>query len=81
MPTGIDRLRGVIFLDHGGVIPGGANGKNFDWTDTLTSAGAGLLYNFSQYLNGRLMIGFPLAERGTAPRGWVVHAYVQSIVF
>ncbi len=79
-PLSGDRLRGVMFIDHGGVIPGGVTG-HFDWADTLTSAGTGLLFNFSRYLNGRLMIGFPLAERGTAPRDWVVHAYVQAVLF
>lgn len=78
---GGDRLRGVVFLDHGGVIPGGVTGANFDWGDTLTSAGTGLLYNFSRYLNGRVMLGFPLVERGTAPRDWVAHVYVQAILF
>lgn len=80
-PVGGDRLRGVVFIDHGGVIPGGITGSHFDWTDTLTSAGTGMLYNFSRYLSGRLMVGFPLAERGTAPRDWTVHLYVQSILF
>ena len=80
-PAGSDRLRGVMFIDHGGVIPGGITGSHFGWTDTLTSAGTGLLYNFSRYLNGRVMLGFPLAERGTAPRDWVAHVYVQAILF
>ncbi len=79
-PTG-DRLRGVMFLDHGGVIPGGVNGESFDWGDTLTSTGGGLLYNFSKYLSGRVMLGLPLAERGAAPRDWILHVYVQSIVY
>jgi len=80
VPTG-DRLRGVMFLDHGGVVPGGVTGESFGWGDTLTSTGGGLLYNFSKYLSGRVMIGLPLAERGTAPRDWVLHVYVQSILF
>lgn len=80
IPTG-DRLRAVLFFDHGGVVPGGATGQSFDWSDTLTSTGGGVLYNFTKYFSGRVMLGLPLAERGNAPRDWVVHVYVQSLVY
>ena len=30
---------------------------------------------------GRVMLGLPLADRSPAQDDWVVHAYVQSIVF
>jgi len=76
-----DRLRAVLFFDHGGVVPGGVTGQSFDWGDTLTSTGGGVLYNFTKYLSGRVMLGLPLAERGPAPRDWVLHVYVQSMVY
>lgn len=80
IPTG-DRLRAVLFFDHGGVVPGGVTGQSFDWGDTLTSTGGGILYNFTKYFSGRVMLGLPLAERGPAPRDWVLHVYVQSMVY
>jgi hemolysin activation/secretion protein len=76
-----DRLRGVLFFDHGGVVPGGVTGQSFDWGDTLTSTGGGFVYSFTKYFSGRVMLGLPLAERGPAPRDWVLHVYVQSMVY
>ncbi|MCW5624064.1 MAG: ShlB/FhaC/HecB family hemolysin secretion/activation protein [Burkholderiales bacterium] len=76
-----DRLRGVMFLDHGAAVPASSSGQTLDWKHTLWSTGFGLLYNFSRFCSGRIMLGLPLADRSPAQDDWVVHAYVQSIVF
>lgn len=79
-PAG-DRLKGVFFVDHGAAVPLKPAGDRFGREDMLLSTGVGALWSLSRTLSGRLVLGVPLAQRGTAPRDWVLHVYVQSVLF
>lgn len=79
-PAG-DRLKGVVFLDHGAAVPLKPAGESFGREDMIVSTGAGALWNISRMLSGRIMLGLPLAERGANPRDWILHVYVQSVLF
>lgn len=74
------QLRGTAFVDHGGAFPFKGNNQGITKDDFLTSAGFGLLLNFSKTLSGRLEIGFPLVERlgEGSPR---LHFVLQSQFF
>lgn len=76
-----DRLKGVAFVDHGGAFPqrsptAGPRSDNY-----LTSIGMGVMFNLSRWFSGRVSLGIPTDTRGPDFRRWVVHVYVQSIVF
>lgn len=54
-------LTGLIFLDHGGALPyrpGDLKASTHD--DYLTSVGAGVIFNFSDRVSGRFVVGQPL---------------------
>jgi hemolysin activation/secretion protein len=73
-------LRGLVFLDNGAAFPyRGGRGTSSD--DFLTSIGAGVIFDVSRYLSGRLMVGVPLSEPGIEVDDVRVHFYVQSRVF
>ena len=54
-------VHGIVFLDHGGALPyrpGILKESTHD--DYLTSVGVGLLFDFSDRITGRLVLGQPL---------------------
>ena len=54
-------VHGIVFLDHGGALPyrpGILKESTHD--DYLTSVGAGVLFDFSERVTGRIVIGQPL---------------------
>ncbi|QID19302.1 ShlB/FhaC/HecB family hemolysin secretion/activation protein [Nitrogeniibacter mangrovi] len=58
---GAPNLTGIVFIDHGGALPyrpGDLKESTHD--DYLTSVGAGVLFDFSERVTGRLVIGQPL---------------------
>jgi hemolysin activation/secretion protein len=76
-----DRLKGVVFVDHGGAFPlrpatVGPSSDNY-----LTSVGTGLMFSLSRWLSGRVSLGIPTDTRGPDFRKWVMHVYVQAIAF
>lgn len=74
-------VKGVIFVDHGGAFPYKGKGESNDHTDYLTGAGAGLLFQFTQYLGGRAYLAAPLGEREEHQDSVKVHFFLQSIFF
>jgi hemolysin activation/secretion protein len=72
------RLRGVLFLDHGGAFPFKGNDAPVVDDDFLTSLGGGLSLNLGKRVQGRLLLGFPLDTRDDGEDGARLHLYVQS---
>jgi hemolysin activation/secretion protein len=58
-----ETVKGAVFCDHGGAFPYKGHGESIDNDDFLTSVGLGLLFNFNQYINGRVFWGMPLDDR------------------
>ncbi|MCM2264049.1 MAG: BamA/TamA family outer membrane protein [Desulfuromonadales bacterium] len=73
-----EMVKGVLFVDHGGAFPYKGNGESIDHTDFLTSVGGGLLFQFSQYLGGRLYLGVPLGDREEDQDSVRLHFFLQS---
>lgn len=73
-----EMVKGVAFVDHGGAFPYKGDGESIDHKDFLTSVGGGVIFQLSQYLSGRLYIGFPLGEREENQDEARVHFFVQS---
>lgn len=57
-----DRVKGVMFIDHGGSFPYRGRNVSARHTDYLTSMGLGLRVSISKYLAGRLYWGFGLGR-------------------
>lgn len=54
-------LHGIVFIDHGGALPyRPGNLKESTHDDYLTSVGFGVLFDFSERVTGRIVIGQPL---------------------
>lgn len=54
-------LHGIVFLDHGGALPYRPRGLEQSTVDDyLTSAGVGVLFDFSQRVTGRVVVAQPL---------------------
>jgi hemolysin activation/secretion protein len=58
-----DRIRGVVFVDHGGTFIDDGNISSPHHTDYLTSVGLGLRGVITKYINGRIDWGFALGRR------------------
>lgn len=52
------KMKGIFFIDHGGVFP--FKGNDDTRGDFLTSVGFGANLNFSNHLSGKVTIGFPI---------------------
>jgi len=76
-----DRLKGFVFLDHGGAFPTKPVTQGPSSNDYLTSVGTGMLFNVSRWFSGRVSLGIPTDTRGPDFRKWVLHVYVQAIAF
>lgn len=74
------QLRGTVFFDHGGAFPYKGNNKGSNKDDYLTSAGFGLLLNFSK-VSGRVDIGFPLGGERHGEEGPRIHFTLQAKLF
>ena len=77
------KMRGVLFLDHGGAFPFKGNDESTDNNDFLTSVGFGVNINLSRKLTGKVVVGIPLSHRDDVdgeddPR---IHFILQSILF
>lgn len=73
-----DKLKGFIFVDHGGAFPFKGHGESINNNDYLTSTGFGLMINISKYLTGRLSLGVPIANREQVKDSFRFHFYLQS---
>jgi hemolysin activation/secretion protein len=72
-----EKVKGALFVDHGGAFPykgsdGGANHRDY-----LTSGGFGLILNWSQYLTGRIDFGVPFDHREQDQDEVQFHFYLQ----
>lgn len=74
----VDMVKGVLFVDHGGAFPYKGNDESTDHTDFLTSVGGGVIFQFSQYLGGRIYLGIPLGEREEDQDDVKFHFFLQS---
>lgn len=57
------KIRGMVFVDHGAAFPFTPPGQHITKDDFLTSAGGGLIINFSKILTAKILVGVPLAKR------------------
>ncbi|MEA1940273.1 MAG: ShlB/FhaC/HecB family hemolysin secretion/activation protein, partial [Candidatus Caldatribacteriota bacterium] len=73
-----DKVKGFVFVDHGGAFPYKGAGESIDHKDFLTSVGFGLNINFSKYLTGRFNFGVPLGDREDDQKSVRFHFYLQS---
>lgn len=73
-----EMVKGILFVDHGGAFPYKGNDESIDHTDFLTSVGGGLLFEFSQYLGGRVYLGIPLGDREEDQDSVKLHFFLQS---
>ena len=71
----LDRWRGFMFIDHGGVYPFKGNGESRDSDDSITSIGTGLAMNLSEAMSGRLVLADPLDTRTDNEDGPIIHFY------
>jgi len=73
-----DKIKGFIFLDHGGAFPYKGDDQSIDSDDFLTGAGFGLIFNFSKYLSGKMICGIPLSKPNGDVEDAELHFYFQS---
>jgi hemolysin activation/secretion protein len=77
-PVGFsDKVRGIVFFDHGAAFPYRGVGIPSPMEDYLTSAGVGATVNFSKNTGGKFIIGLPI----NPPPGQKhvrIHAFLQS---
>ena len=71
-----DKVKGLVFVDHGGAFPYKGNSQSIDNDDFLTSIGTGLNLNFSKYLSGKVLLALPLQNRENER---LIHFYLQSV--
>ena len=76
-----DRLKGFAFLDHGAAFPTRGNNQGRDSDDYLTSVGGGVMVSFTPAISGRVALGIPVDVRPPDYRRWVLHVYLQAVVF
>lgn len=76
-----DKLKGAVFIDHGAAFPYKGNGLTSSHEDFITGVGVGLSVNLSQYLSGRIDLGFPLTKHGKDIDSFQIHFTLQSMVF
>lgn len=58
-----DRIRGLVFCDHGGAFPDDGDASSPHHYDYLTSVGMGLRGYITKYISGRIDWGFGLGQR------------------
>lgn len=75
------RLRGILFIDHGGAFPFKGNDEGINKDDFLTSVGGGVNINFDRRTQGRLVVGFPVQSRDDGEDTPTLHFYVQRGIF
>jgi hemolysin activation/secretion protein len=81
-PEQVDKIKGLVFIDHGAAIPYKGSNESINRYDFLTSGGFGLLLNFSKYLTGRVVVGIPFDKRDeSSGRDVRIHFYAQSLLF
>ena len=69
------KVKGLVFMDHGCTYNAFDNGMHTK--DYLTSAGVGMIFNYSPNVFGKIVVGFPLnssKERDTTR----VHFFLQT---
>ncbi len=76
-----ERMRALLFFDHGGAFPYKGNNEGTDRDDFLTSVGFGVQLNLGEKLQGRLLIAQPLFKRDDNEDDVRVHFYLQSTPF
>lgn len=76
-----DKIKGFLFLDHGGAFPYKGDNQSIDSNDFLTGAGFGLIFNFSKYLSGKMICGIPLSKPNGEVEDAELHFYFQSNLF
>ena len=78
-----DSIEGFVFLDHGGAFPYRGEDGHITENDFLTGAGIGARFNISDYMTGRVSLGFPLDqnEHDPDPRSPWIHFGIQAHCF
>jgi hemolysin activation/secretion protein len=77
------KIRAMIFVDHGAAFPFTPPGQHITKDDFLTSVGGGLIFNFSKIMNAKILVGVPLAKRigETSLRDPRIHFIAQFFPF
>jgi len=76
-----DRLRGLLFFDHGAAFPYKGNGEGTDSDDFLASFGVGVQINLGANLRGRIVLAQPLIHRADGEDDPRLHFYLESTPF
>ncbi|SEA82990.1 Hemolysin activation/secretion protein [Desulfuromusa kysingii] len=76
-----EKVKGAVFIDHGAAFPYKGNNLSSNHEDFIIGTGIGLSINWSQYLTGRIDLGFPLAKHGDDIDSFRIHFTLQSMVF
>ncbi|MFY9166740.1 MAG: ShlB/FhaC/HecB family hemolysin secretion/activation protein [Desulfomonilia bacterium] len=76
-----DRLRGIVFVDHGGAFPYKPGGGSMTHRDYITGAGLGLITNVYGFLTARVSLGIPITNRGSVEDKYLLHFHIQADLF
>ena len=76
-----NRLKGVVFADHGGAFPYKPGGGSMTHHDYITGTGIGLTGSISKHFTGRLILGIPITNRGHLKDDCLFHFSVQTDLF
>jgi hemolysin activation/secretion protein len=56
----LPKLKGILFIDHGGAFPFKGNNNSVSSADYLTSVGFGANFVYSKRFSGKVVVGVPL---------------------
>ncbi|NTV30217.1 MAG: ShlB/FhaC/HecB family hemolysin secretion/activation protein [Candidatus Omnitrophica bacterium] len=76
-----NKLKGSLFVDHGGIFPykpAGADPTNDG--DTISGVGGGVILDLSKYFSGRVFLATPLNDSGNQGDDLKIHFYFQSVL-
>lgn len=76
-----EKVKGAVFIDHGGAFAYKGAGQSIDHNDYLTSAGFGFLLNFTQHFSGRIDVAFPIGGRDIDPGVARIHFSLRAATF
>ncbi|NMB12539.1 MAG: ShlB/FhaC/HecB family hemolysin secretion/activation protein [Firmicutes bacterium] len=68
-------LRGMVFLDYGGVFPYKGNDESVNEEDYLASCGLGATVNIGERVSANVVVGWPIGRKGGSPQ---IHLFLQT---
>ncbi len=68
-------LRGMVFLDYGGVFPYKGNDESVDEEDYLVSCGLGASFKIGERVFGNVVVGWPIGAKEGSPQ---IHLFLQT---